>query len=434
METSGPTAGISPPLAAATRGSAAQWQVGQLLLATVTERRAGNVLLAIGNRQISAETSLPLQKGQQLGLQVLSLGERPVLRLTASAGESPINSAIRRLLPKQGPLPPLLATMGQLVRNPGAPIPPLINELIRSIVKQMPDSKTAASARGLKKAVTVSGIFLERQLVQEPNRSAGPASIALDFKANLLRLVRLLHQWPRGTSRSTANLPHSTSAASATGTAPASAEQIRRTAQAGVGGKSAAGAASSLSAGALAPPLRGSIPVAQPAIQSKLEPLNRVADFRADLLQQAEAALARIQLHQLAALPREGERGLLEWLLELPIRRGDDIDLWSIRISDEHRQQPQESRQQTGNWSVQLAFDLPGLGPIQAQVQLAGEQVSTRFWAEHQDTLPLLRQHLHELRQALNEAGLDVGDLECQPGPRAVAKPTGNRALINEKA
>jgi hypothetical protein len=159
-----------------------------------------------------------------------------------------------------------------------------------------------------------------------------------------------------------------------------------------------------------------------------------VAEFPTGLLQQAEAALARIQLHQLAALPREGERGLLEWLFELPIRRGEDLDLWSMRIFSQHRQQQQESRQQGRSWSVQLAFELPGLGSMQVQVQLAGDRVSTRFWAEHQDTLPLLRRHMHELRRALSEAGLDVGELECQAGPRPAVKSTSNQALINEQA
>ena len=187
-------------------------------------------------------------------------------------------------------------------------------------------------------------------------------------------------------------------------------------------------------AGAFAPPLRGSIPVPQAAIQNSLALLNRGADFRTDLLQLTEAALARLQLHQLAALPREGERGLLEWLFELPLRRGDEIDLWSLRVWAEQRQQRQQKRQRPHHWSVQLAFDLPGLGPMQAQIQLTGEQVSTRFWAEQQDTLPLLRAHMHELRRAFSEAGLNVGELECQPGPRPAEKSTGNRALINEKA
>ncbi|MGI9319807.1 MAG: flagellar hook-length control protein FliK [Thiogranum sp.] len=395
-----------------------QWQVGQLLQATVTESRTGKVLLAVGNRQISAETSLALQKGQQLTLQVRSLGEQPVLKITASQGESPITSAIRLLLPKQGPIPPLLATMGQLAQSSNPSVPSIINELIRSVVKQMPDIQTAATPQGLKKAVSESGVFLERQLLRQHEQPFRPVFIDSDFKANLLRLVQLVRQWPGSSGQTTTNAPHSAPAASATGAA------------AGTGGT----APSSLPTGALAPPLRGSMPVPQPAVQGSLALLARVADFRTDLLQQVEAALARVQLHQLAALPREGERGLLEWLLEVPIRRGDDIDLWSIRIFAEHRQQQQEVRRQLPSWSVQLAFDLPGLGPIQAQVQLAGEQVSTRFWAEQQDTLPLLREHMHELRQALSDAGLDVDQLECQPGPRPAVKSSGSQALIREKA
>ena len=440
METSGPTSGISRSLAAATRTLPGQWQVGQLLQATVTESRTGKVLLAVGNRQISAETSLALQKGQQLTLQVRSLGEQPVLKITASQGESPINSAIRLLLPKQGPIPPLLATMGQLAQSSNPSVPSLINELIRSVVKQMPDIQTAATPQGLKKAVSESGVFLERQLLRQHEQPFRPVFIDSDFKANLLRLVQLVRQWPGSSGQTTKNAPHSAPAASATGAqpppAPAGSAERGAAAQATAGAAAGTGgtAPSSLPTGALAPPLRGSMPVPQPALQANLALLARVADFRTDLLQQIEAALARIQLHQLAALPREGERGLLEWLLEVPIRRGDDIDLWSMRIFAEHRQQQHEVRQQVPNWSVQLAFDLPGLGPIQAQVQLAGEQVSTRFWAEQQDTLPLLREHMHELRQALSEAGLDVGELECQPGPRPAVKSTGSQALIRDKA
>ena len=186
--------------------------------------------------------------------------------------------------------------------------------------------------------------------------------------------------------------------------------------------------------GTLPPPFRGSVPVPQSAIQTSLDLLNRMGNFRTDLLQQTEAALSRLQMTQLAAVPREGERGLLEWLFEIPIRRADDIDLWSMRVFRDPQQQPQENRQTMPGWSVQLAFDLPGLGPLQAQIQLSDERISTHFWAGQPETLPLLREHLHELRQALNEAGLEVGDLECHPGPRASDKPGDDHPLISEKA
>jgi hypothetical protein len=150
-------------------------------------------------------------------------------------------------------------------------------------------------------------------------------------------------------------------------------------------------------------------------------------------LQQTEAALARIQMHQLAALPRDGERGFLEWLFEFPIRRGEDLDLWSMRLFRDPTGQPPRDRFPAPAWSVQLAFDLPGLGPMQAQVRLAGEQISTRFWAEQTATLPLLREHLPELRQALLRIGLEVSELECQGGSMQASVPGDREPLISEK-
>jgi hypothetical protein len=510
METSGPTSGIPPSISTATRSPALQWQVGQLLQATVTESNAGKVLLSIGNRPVTTETSLPLEKGQQLTVQVRSLGELPVLKIASPLREAPIAEAIRLLLPRQGQMTPLLANLGLLARTPNPPVPPLITEAVRALVRQLPSPQAVSTPEGLKKAFIESGIFLENQLRKPP----GPASTALaatsDFKANLLRLVQLVRNWPGSSGQSTAQtaapssrptapgipaaplsaapaphaaapvttginihpgtthtgLPPSTPSAPA-GTeqttanrppeASATPEQVRRAVQATATGRPQAPtqpaaqssitttaaaidssrAASQVPAAAAAinsPPLRGSVPVAQSAVQASVDLLNRLGNVRADLLLQGEAALTRLQLNQLAALPREGERGLLEWLFELPIRRGDDIDLWSLRLFRDPRQRQQDNEGHTPSWSVQLAFDLPGLGPVQARVQLSGEQVSTHFWTQREQTLPLLNSHLHELRQAMTAAGLDVGELKCRTGCMPAEKPGDNQPLISEKA
>ena len=121
-------------------------------------------------------------------------------------------------------------------------------------------------------------------------------------------------------------------------------------------------------------------------------------------------------MNQLAALPRDGERGLLEWLFDLPVRRGDEIDLWSMRWFRDHKNPRKDPKNTTKQWTVQLAFDLPGLGPVQVVVRLNDEQVSTHFFAENQATVPLFNRHLDELRQSLLSAGLDVDSLECTPG------------------
>ncbi|GMQ88348.1 MAG: flagellar hook-length control protein FliK [Gammaproteobacteria bacterium] len=506
--TTGPTSGLPGLSAAVTPAATQQWQTGQLLQATVSGNSIGKVLLAIGNRQVSAQTSLPLEKGQQLTLQVRSLGEQPVLKIISALRESPLAGMVRLLLPRQGPSTPLLANLSQLARLPNPPTPLLLNELVRSTLRQMPDIQAVSTSQGLKKAIGDSGIFLESRLLKSAGTTASPPVIQSDFKANLLRLIQLVRNWPGSSTRTGADtlppstgtptstpvtlkpgtntqvpptpasagtpkatgpqppamLPGSVPAAQPPATPPGSApaaqpsapDQIQRAARASLPGTTTgstarpaatpllpATTAAPLSTSGSSPavllsgeppaPLRGALPVPQSALQVSLDLINRMGNFRTDLLLQAEAALARIQLHQLAAVPREAERGLLEWLFELPIRRGDVIDLWSMRLLQDGGEQQHEAKQPVKRWAVQLAFDLPGLGPVQAQVQLCNERVSTRFWVEQADTLPLLRKHMHELREALHTAGLDVGELECRRGPRPAEKNGGAQPLIREK-
>jgi len=505
METSGPTSGTPPVTSTATAASQLRWQIGQLLQATVLQRNAGDVLLSIGNRQVVSETSLPLEKGQQLTVQVRSLGDLPQLRITSGLNTPPMTEAIRALLPQQDSMTPLLASLARLTQANQPPIPPLLREVIRMTVNNLPDTDALTRPEGVRKAIEQSGLFLERQLAQQLNphvrptpRSALPAPIQMDFKANLVQLIQRLRDWPGSTpaepggatarpptagavaatapSATPAPPPAPPPAAAATPdrpapnasapappgadgktaaqTAPAlSADQLRRVAQAGpVRGTPPVpspspmtpAAATTVSATAAAgtvptpavptaamPPFAGATPAPQAAAEATIDLLNRIGNLRTDLLRQAEAALARIQLHQLASQPRDAERGWLEWLFELPVRRGDEFDLWSVRIAREARDRSTPVRKTQPRWSVQLAFDLPGLGPVQAQVTLQGERVSTRFWAGREDTLPLFRAHLQELQRMLGEAGLEVGELDCQPGPMP-ENTTTTPALIRE--
>ncbi len=470
MKTSGPTSGIPPTSAISASAGSTQWQVGQLLRATVTETNIGKVLLAIGNRQATAQTSLPLQKGQQLTLEVRSLGRQPVLKLLSSGIESAHAAAARTLMPKQGSLAPLLASISQAGRIPDSGLPPSINRLMRDILQQMPNPASMTSAGGVKKAILDSGIFLEHRLVQQAGVHRSGVTLTTDLKANLLRLVQLVRSWP-GSSQAVPSGP-----AAGTGAAPLPAAALPPSVKPLPGGSTPAqqipatptqvarallslGAAAPTSppgggllntatAGATAvppatlagapspplpPPLPGSVPVPQAAVAASLDWLNRSGTLRADLTRQLEAALARTQLQQLAAVPREGERGLLEWLLDIPVRRDETVDLWSLRIFREPQDGRRPPRRHNAGWTVQLAIDLPGLGPMQIHVHLEGEQVSTRFWATQEETLPLLREHLHELHKALQNAGLEVGELDCRSGVAPVGRPRGCEPLIREK-
>ena len=504
MKTPGPTSGTPPITATLNATTTVRWQPGQLLQATVVESTLDKVLLAIGNRQVSSETSLLLDKGQQLTLQVRSLGDLPVLRIVSGLSTPPLAQAVRALLPQQDAMTPLLASLASLAKMPYPSVPPLIRELTRAMVNNLPATTALTRPENLRKAIQQSGLFLERRLLQQLNPSAKPASspapvsaIQQDFKANLLQLIQRLRNWPGSApTPAPATATKSTTATVQTGslpppaatgqvgtaqtttpslrggnpatvapnspanpvqTPPPSTDQLRRVVRVvatpvqGAGARPAAAsgtvppgtpptttttAATSTSSvvlpGSAPPPFPGAAPAPQAAVQATIDLLNRLGNLRTDLLQQAEKALARIQLHQLASShPRQAEHGLLEWLLELPVRRGDEIDLWSMRIAREEHEQAARKAQARHHWSVQLAFDLPGLGPVQAQVTLAGERVSTRFWTGREDTLPLFREHLQKLQDMLGHAGLEVGSLDCIPGPmpaRAAAPP-----LIREK-
>ena len=102
-----------------------------------------------------------------------------------------------------------------------------------------------------------------------------------------------------------------------------------------------------------------------------------------------------------------------------------------LRIAREDGHPGQEG--EAPRWSVQLALDLPGLGPLHARVSLQGERVGTLFWAEQEETRELVAEHLAELRERLEAQGLAVSALNCLPGqPPAEPAPGGATPLLDE--
>jgi len=480
MEPSGPTSGIPLPLTHWRQVPPPPLQVGQLLQATVVENNAGKILLAISHRQLSAESSLPFKPGQVLTLEVRSLGDQPVFKVIAALQESATATAIRQLLPRYGATTPLLASLPRLAQAPAGTLPPALSEVARTLLRQLPDRIALSSARGLKTAIEHSGTFLEHQLAGSGDAEIPSSALTSDFKANLLRLLVQLRNLPGGD-----NSPASTAASSRpTATPPGVPPAKQHTAQEPVDSRSpAANSGDSANTAASAPrstaanpqvlqralqadgtvlpqratttlltgsppgapapgtaglnpppPFAGVVPVPQAPVRASIDLLNSLGQLRLDLLQQTEAALARIHLNQFASLPRESEHRLVEWLFDIPVRRGDDIDLWSARLYRDAGGKTEAPAQPSPLWSVQLAFDLPGLGPVQAQINLQDERVSTYFRAAREETVPLLHAHLHELRRAMADAGLEVGDIDCRHGSIADGDRIPPEPLINEQA
>ncbi len=175
------------------------------------------------------------------------------------------------------------------------------------------------------------------------------------------------------------------------------------------------------------PPLRGQPVQAQAASTPSLARLALADSALHELRQQTEGSLARLQLNQLASVPDASEPHP-SWLLELPLRHQDQVDLFHLRIGREAAGSA-DADVADRPWVVNLAFDLPGLGPVQARVAIQGEQVSTTFWAEQAGTTQAFHSQLETLRQNLQQAGLGVGDLLCRTG-QAPRPPAGPRAPL----
>lgn len=438
-----PTGPIQPANVASTTPRTeplSTWRVGQVLAATVIANpQPGQSELRIGNLRVTAQTgALQLAPGQDLRLEVASLREQPVLKLLGLMQQSPVPQALRDVLPRQQPLAPLFTALSRLAAGaaPAQDLAQAVTRLARELFTRLPDTASVATAAGLRQALRDSGLFLETKLAQAATPPGAPskatpqqaAELNRDFKANLLRLVSVLREnsansAPGTTARSPADTG---TAALATSSPPLPATPANTVAT-----RIPPGLPPEL--GAAAAPLQRGQPPLPPLSPARLAQTLETLSPR-ELLRQGEGALARVQLNQLTSLPQERHSGL-EWLIELPVRRDQDVDLWNLRISrDPERKQGRDTGEAAGGWSVMLAFDLPGIGPMQARVNLRGERISAQFFSQMAGVLPLVHEHLPWLTARLRQAGLQIEDLSCHHGQISTAAAPRPTRLLDERA
>ncbi|MEJ2643512.1 MAG: flagellar hook-length control protein FliK [Gammaproteobacteria bacterium] len=418
------------------------WQVGQVLRAiALTASADGHAQLRIGSRTVQAQISVPVRAGQQLDLQVMKLGPQPVLQLLSAQNSDPVTAAIRRVLPQQTPVGPLLANLEKVATAERSPVPPQMLLRTRALLDGLPRVRGTFTADQLRSAVRASGLFLESRL-------AAPApeadALAVDIKANLLRLLAVLRSWPGSKPSADEGVPRPRTPLQGQdrGAPPPESEGAPAGSRppAGTGGAGTVADSSTPTTAArpapdanAPPPMRGVNPAPQGPATASLTHLDDPGAIRSVLQRQVEGALAHVQLNQLASVSRP-DSPAPQWLVELPLLHDSGrFDIWSLRVSREDGQR--QGRGKAGAeaaWSVTLAFDLPALGPVQARVSIGGDRVSTQFWADRPATTALFERHLEDLRRQLRQAGLAVDHLSCRQGLPAPARPATGRALLDE--
>ena len=378
-------------------GAARALQPGQVLDAVArSATRDGRVTLQLGNQTLQARTDHPLQSGERLQVQVVRQdSDTLMLRVLPTPRTSEASEAMRGLLARQAPANALSANAALVVQEPSAvrQLPDQVQQALRQYFQALPDASRVSRHDGLRQAVTDSGLHLERRLAAVASGAEPPATIRGDQKGQLAALLnqifKALDARPRTTGSSDQPLP---------------------------------AAAQGRAAPAMPPP--------PPQLPSLANP-GSMGDALTELARQADGALARTQLHQLALLAGDA----LPFFFELPVRDGRGVDLLQFRMDRDGEGDDKDGER---TWRVMVSFNFERLGPMHAVIHLSAEAVATTWWAEHPATARFLGRHLEALTERLEGLGLRVANMTCAEGrpPMADDAPgsPGREGFINEQA
>ncbi len=420
----------------------ASWKVGEIIEATVAARLSQEKLLLKINDVVvpargnpPASTDEQLTPGATLKLEIVSVGKRPTLKvLNERPSATPQADAIRTQLPRQAPLTPLLANIvafAQIAKERPNAFPQPLTDLVKQVLNNLPTPKTIEGGPGIKEALRTIGLFLENNVQQQ--QANRPISLERDIKGNLLRLLRELNG-SRG--ENTAPLPNRSrelttpTLLSAPTTAPGG-NAITQVTKPLATPPLPTGANPTTYGLATPPPFKSTPAHPQPRVPPTLNtssPLEMVVN---NLIEQVEGALSRLRLTQLGHLPTDQSQGT-SWLMELPIRRENGVDLIQLRLDQEstHGDRPK------GNgWVVTLAFSFEELGPVYARISLVGKRVNAALNAERASTTKLISEHLSTLTSSFVQSGLEVGKVHCRQGKPSVQPSTSiTKAILDTKA
>ncbi|MFD2649592.1 flagellar hook-length control protein FliK [Devosia albogilva] len=287
---------------------------------------------------------------------------------------------VQAALPRQGAATALTATLTALVVRTGLPEP--VMKAAQQVLSSRMEFGGATTLTGaaLKQAVANSGVFSEARL-------AGATNVpAADGKMALLALRDALGKW-LGTSQQ-----------------PIAA------------------------AAPVPPPVRGMTPRARvPDLQPAAapDPAASIEEIGRQALDRSEAALARLRLHQHAALPDADGRPAPAMTLDLPVMVGSYQALLHLQIRQEA--ESREGGPAERGWQMRFAINLPAMGEVGAQVSLRAGNVGVMLWATEEATAAALQAEIELLRSGLVAAGLQPGSLlvrHGEPAPPPTSSPS----------
>jgi hypothetical protein len=402
-----------------------------------------------------------------LTLSVETSPQGPLLRANQEAWQlETIASAWRSAIPRQKPLAEVFTQLQQLLKQPvSEQLPKPLRSAIQSLVQQAPSVESLSRPDKLHQVLQQAGPQLEAHLFRASLTQQAP-NVSKDLKAGFLRVAQQVLQWQSQQVGS----PGSTAPATPANTSPrAPGVELYHALLNAAGSKtmSPGGSPPPVSRPLLPPllnptpitaiqdnnlpgrlqqllerflPASFANPVALPSVQAGTTAANTnnatagqaLLRIAAEILNQLEAGLARIQHHQLTAMPSdEPVRTLLN--MELPVFSQQQFSNVGVRIEQEEAQQ-QEEQNAKHNWRAVVSFDLPALGKVQAIISIQQQRVSTEFRSENEVTTRLFREHINLLEERLHTVGLKTSHFHFSTGTMVDMNDPAAHSLLHTEA
>ena len=169
------------------------------------------------------------------------------------------------------------------------------------------------------------------------------------------------------------------------------------------------------------PPINGALPSAQPVAPATLSAHLPLEAALQHLLDDADGAIARQTLLQIASLPGQADSSASRidaatprWNFEIPFATPQGAAMAQFEISRDGG--GREAGAAKATWRARFSLDVEPAGPVHALVSLNGDRTSVRMWAERPATASQLRAGVSQLTQALSRAELKPGDIVIRDG------------------
>lgn len=425
------------------------WQIGAIFesRAHTSSNATGELLLQIGQHLIDAKTKTPISAGENLTLQVNSLGERPLLKILNSPVKTDaITLLLRQAIPDNDSIQKLFNQLSLIktlapdlsLNKSTAPInlPNSNYTEIKTFIKhistliELPLQSDNISSKSIRHFLQQSGFNFENQLANQKIPSKNLKLELFQLKESVKQLLN--HADYSGLDNKQASIKNLINDNQLSTLASFILYKIPP-------------ADKSLITSLINTPTSFNIDDINESQRFLFQSIKNMSSVKnnqlkqwiqflpalAELKQLVDQSINTITNHQLVSVQAESDSAFMVLFNLLVAKTPDWIDVFNIQLSKEENNDDEDK-----HWKVTIQLEMPKLGKIEAKLILVKEKMHAAVTSQSNITHQLVQEHIGILKSALAIAGFDVETISCK---QETIKPLGNlpkghSPLLDDKA